>query len=160
MRCAHTAGPPVALIDLTVSEDEDNSEEPSPPDGRHNALEDDDDDWGNEEIEYADAEEQSSEADAPALDGPAREQLQAAVATVPIGRLREIAARLALTDPAVEGALARELLGLNAATRTLVARWAVCVHCGDEYSPQQQDTTMDCLIHPGAPVTAVPLRTR
>jgi hypothetical protein len=137
--------PLVAVIDLTASDIEDASEERSSR-ARSSEFREEDEDWGNEEIEYADPEEQLADD----LDGAARKQLQSAIATVPIRRLREIVARVALTDAAVEHSLAHELLGLNTTTRTLVPRWAVCMHCGDEYSPQQQGDELDCAFHEGS----------
>jgi hypothetical protein len=75
--------------------------------------------------------------------------LQSAIATAPISRLREVCVRLSLGSSQIAGALAEELLGVSGDTGETLPKWAICVHCGEEYVPHAQGDGGDCLIHPG-----------
>lgn len=89
------------------------------------------------------------------LDSPTAEHfatLQSAIATVPISRLREICARLVVSDSHVAEALSEELLGLSNHGGEVMSKWAICVHCGEEYSPQSQYDEGGCVLHLGTSV--------
>jgi hypothetical protein len=75
--------------------------------------------------------------------------LQSAIATAPISRLREVCVRLSLGNSEIADALAQELLGVSGDTGEVLLKWAICVHCGEEYVPHAQGDGGDCLIHPG-----------
>jgi hypothetical protein len=75
--------------------------------------------------------------------------LQSAIATAPISRLREVCVRLSLGNSEIADALAQELLGVSGDTGEVLPKWAICVHCGEEYAPHAQGDGGDCLIHPG-----------
>jgi hypothetical protein len=89
------------------------------------------------------------------LDTPTAEHiaaLQSAITTAPISRLREICARLVVSDNYIADALSEELLGLSGHTGEIMPKWAICVHCGEEYSPQAQGDEGECRFHPGMSV--------
>jgi hypothetical protein len=75
--------------------------------------------------------------------------LRSAIATAPISRLREICSRLVIADNYVADALSEELLGVSEHTGEVMPKWAICMHCGEEYSPQTQGDEGECRFHPG-----------
>jgi hypothetical protein len=98
-----------------------------------------------EELSEEDIEEDSEEL----LTAEHAAALQSAIATVPISRLREVCARLSLSNGVIALELAQELLGLSSETGEVMPKWAVCVHCGEEFSPRQQGDIGECSFHPG-----------
>lgn len=126
------------VIDLTLSDNSNDSDEHSDAD---------DNDAGHDDASGSDHE---SELELN-MDDAARAQLQTAIANCPVGRLREVVARLALTVPAVEAAFAQELLGVARGTVQVIPRYGLCVHCGEEYDAREEREQGECVFHPGTP---------
>jgi hypothetical protein len=130
------------VIDLT--DDLDNIPTPTlMSDMEYNAADDD-----GEEEEDGDI-NPDADADAPLASAERAAALQSAIATAPISRLREVCVRLSLGSSQIADALAEELLGVSGDTGEILPKWAICVHCGEEYAPHAQGDGGDCLIHPG-----------
>lgn len=132
---------PTDVIDLTASDDGSEGEDSQPNLDQEDGTEDGTGSEGgpeghDEHLELA-------------MDNHTRAQLQTAIATVPIGRLREVVARLVLTVPTIEAALAQELLGVAPGTANVVPRYTLCSHCGREFDAGAQRRAGECVWHPG-----------
>lgn len=134
---------PPEVIDLTQSGDEEG-------DSSHDEADDgeDHDDSGSGSDNEVGGPGHEEELELP-MDNLARAQLQNAIATVPASRLRDVVARLVLLVPAVEAAVAQELLGVAPGTVNVIPRYALCVHCGEEFDARLVRVRGECRFHPG-----------
>jgi hypothetical protein len=136
------------VIDLTASDDD--SDEASFYD--HDGLPSDQDPPGvleNPENDDDNSSDIGINENGASLTAEQTLALQSAIATSPITRLRDVCTRLVQNNDEVARAMAHALLGMSRDTGEVQQRWAICVHCGEEYSPREQSDVGDCVYHDG-----------
>jgi hypothetical protein len=93
----------------------------------------------------------SSDDQEPSTSDAAKNQLQAAIASVPEARLRVIVAKLVQSIPAMESAMIKELVTVKRKEkkRKVVPRWEKCAKCKEEFDMAEKRDSKECSYHPG-----------
>ncbi|KAK0470257.1 uncharacterized protein EV420DRAFT_1663740 [Desarmillaria tabescens] len=127
---------PVEVIDLTELTDSSDDEE--------------DLDTSQDETQSSSEDEgSSSEGGEVAVDATSRAALHHAIASISESHLRQVIANLVDNVPAVERAMARELVSFDPRSRSAAPRWETCGNCGEEYDLEVDREPNECKFHPG-----------